>query len=42
MCHAKLEVTLGPHVNFIIGRNGSKFYFYIITEYDVGCFLAET
>ncbi|CAI9728495.1 maintenance of chromosomes 6-like isoform X2 [Octopus vulgaris] len=23
MCHHKLEVKFGPHVNFIIGRNGS-------------------
>ena len=24
MCHAMLEVPLGPNVNFIIGRNGSE------------------
>ena len=24
MCHNRLEVTFGPNVNFIIGRNGSK------------------
>ena len=24
MCHTMLEVPLGPNVNFIIGRNGSK------------------
>ncbi|KAL5021926.1 hypothetical protein ScPMuIL_001081, partial [Solemya velum] len=23
MCHSRLDVTLGPHVNFIVGRNGS-------------------
>ncbi|BFY99906.1 hypothetical protein BsWGS_02945 [Bradybaena similaris] len=23
MCHGRLEVTLGSHVNFIVGRNGS-------------------
>ena len=26
MCHTMLEVPLGPNVNFIIGRNGSKFH----------------
>ena len=33
LCHSNLHVPLGPNVNFIIGRNGSKlkdqyFYFY--------------
>ncbi|XP_062569869.1 structural maintenance of chromosomes protein 6-like, partial [Saccostrea cucullata] len=23
MCHSRLEISLGPHVNFIVGRNGS-------------------
>ncbi|XP_022314343.2 structural maintenance of chromosomes protein 6-like isoform X1 [Crassostrea virginica] len=23
MCHSRLDVSLGPHVNFIVGRNGS-------------------
>ncbi|XP_041357126.1 structural maintenance of chromosomes protein 6-like isoform X2 [Gigantopelta aegis] len=23
MCHSRLEVNFGPHVNFIVGRNGS-------------------
>ncbi|CAC5418017.1 SMC6 [Mytilus coruscus] len=23
MCHSRLDVQLGPHVNFIVGRNGS-------------------
>lgn len=23
MCHQRLDITLGPHVNFIMGRNGS-------------------
>ncbi|KAK3592068.1 hypothetical protein CHS0354_019324 [Potamilus streckersoni] len=23
MCHNRLDITLGPHVNFVIGRNGS-------------------
>ena len=26
ICHGSLEVSLGPHVNFIVGRNGSKFH----------------
>ena len=25
MCHSRLDVRLGPHVNFVVGRNGSKF-----------------
>ena len=25
LCHSHLEVPLGPNVNFIIGKNGSKF-----------------
>ncbi len=24
MCHSRLNVPLGPNVNFILGRNGSK------------------
>ena len=24
MCHSRLDVRLGPHVNFVVGRNGSK------------------
>ena len=28
MCHSKLEVTLGLHINFIIGSNGSEFFLY--------------
>ncbi|KAK6188575.1 hypothetical protein SNE40_004723 [Patella caerulea] len=23
MCHSRLDVSLGPHVNFVVGRNGS-------------------
>ena len=25
MCHSNLTVTLGKNVNFVIGRNGSKY-----------------
>ena len=25
MCHRKLDVSLNPNVNFILGRNGSKY-----------------
>ncbi len=24
MCHSKLDVSLNPNVNFILGRNGSE------------------
>lgn len=25
MCHRKLDVSLAPNVNFILGRNGSEY-----------------
>lgn len=27
MCHSNLTVTLGKNVNFVIGRNGSKYMY---------------
>jgi len=34
MCHKYFEIEFGPRINFVIGKNGSKFYsfaFYFIT-----------
>ena len=25
MCHSRMVVTFSPNVNFVLGRNGSKF-----------------
>ena len=26
MCHRRLVISLSPHVNFILGRNGSELF----------------